>query len=320
MRCVRGISCLVYFTVSLFAMVERDPTPLGVPFSRYTTADIFGRRITFYLSSDDAAPLAVWIQGSGCDSVWNLREGRILGGPQNLLRDAAAGRARVLVVEKPGVSFLDRSQMPGAATGCSTEFLEQHTLERWAAAVSAAIDGVLSLSKASPPVLVVGHSEGGIVAARVAAINKNVTRVAVLSSGGPTQLFQRAEDARRVGGNEAAESVYAGWAAIEADPTSVTRFFEGHPYRRWSSFLATSTIQELLRSKAAVYAAAGTLDQVVPIVELDMLRAELVAKGRKPVVERIEGADHALNMAGQPPQAGMSAVFSRILAWFLNAK
>jgi pimeloyl-ACP methyl ester carboxylesterase len=300
--------------------VERDLTPLGVPFSRYTTLDTLGRKITFYLSLDGDAPLVVWVQGSGCDSVWIQRGQRINGGYQNVLREAVAGRARVLVVEKPGVSFLDRSEMPGSAIGCSTAFLQEHTLDRWAIAVSAAIDGVLSISNSGSPVLVIGHSEGGIVAARVAAMNKNVDHVAVLASGGPTQLFQRVEDARQQTGNEAAEEIYKAWAGIQADPNSVTRFFEGHPYRRWSSFLASSTTQELLKTNAAIYAAAGTQDKVVPIVELDVLRAELVAQGRRPVVERIEGADHGMNKAGQSGAAGLSAVFGRVLSWFLNSK
>src|SRR5262249_5418358 len=152
-----GMRFMLGFIVANCALlattVERDPTPLGVPFSRYTTMDAFGRKITFYLSLDGAAPLAVFVQGSGCDSVWVSRGERINGSYQNVLRDAAVGRTRVLVVEKPGVAFLDRSKMPGSATGCSAAFLQEHTLDRWATAVSAAIDGVLSISNTGSPIL-----------------------------------------------------------------------------------------------------------------------------------------------------------------------
>ncbi|MGH9721511.1 MAG: alpha/beta hydrolase family protein [Bryobacteraceae bacterium] len=303
------------------ATVERDPADLGVPFSRYTTTDAHGRRITFYLSAGNGQPqpMAVFVQGSGCDSVFRRAGDRVAGGYQSVLRSAAKGRALVMAVEKAGVRYLDASQRPGGATGCSQEFLEQHTLPLWAGAINAAIRAALTLVGIDPSgVLVAGHSEGAIVAARVAAGNSQVTHVALLAGGGPTQLFQRAEDARQKGGDAAAESVYKAWAEIEKDPESTAKFFQGHPYRRWSSFMVTSPIQELLRSNARIYAAQGTRDATVPIVELDVLRAELAAHKRDAVIERIEGADHSLNKEGQAAPAGMREVLERVVAWFVQ--
>jgi dienelactone hydrolase len=303
------------------ATVERDPVELGVPFNRYTTTDAHGRKISFYLSSGGGKPqpLAVFIQGSGCDSQFKRSRDRIAGGYQNILRSAGKGQVRVMAVEKPGVQFLDASRQPGSAVGCSQEFLEQHTLPLWADAINVAIRAAVTLPGIDASrVLVAGHSEGGIVAARVAADNSQVTHVALLSGGGPAQLFQRAEDARQKGGEAAAESVYRAWAEIEKDPESTAKFFQGHPYRRWSSFLVTSPIQELLRSNAQIYAAQGTRDPTVPIVELDLLRAELAAHKRDAVIDRIEGADHALNKDGQSPPRGMSEVLERVVAWFVQ--
>src|SRR3954447_5969254 len=87
-------------------VAERDPTKSGVPFRRYFTRDRFGRQVTFYLSTlpipAGRLPLAVIVQGSGCQSVFRKQGDRITGGSQNLLKQAAGSRARVLVVEKPG--------------------------------------------------------------------------------------------------------------------------------------------------------------------------------------------------------------------------
>ena len=47
--------------------------------------------------------------------------------------------------------------------------------------------------------LAAGHSEGGIVAAHVAAGDSAVTHVAVLAGGGPTQLHDLVELARQGG-------------------------------------------------------------------------------------------------------------------------
>src|SRR5262245_11869709 len=95
------------------AAPQLDPTELGVPFQRYTATDGLGRTITFYLSlpanvqQDAKLPVALIIQGSGCQSLFRQRGEQLSGGEQNLLHRAAMGKLRVLAVEKPGVKFLD---------------------------------------------------------------------------------------------------------------------------------------------------------------------------------------------------------------------
>jgi pimeloyl-ACP methyl ester carboxylesterase len=93
----------------------------------------------------------------------------------------------------------------------------------------------------------------------------------------------------------------------------------GHPYRRWSSFLPHSTTEELLRTKARIYVAAGTRDAVIPVAAHDMLVAELRARGRDVTAERLEGADHGFLAEERPrPPAGMQAVLGRVLQWLLG--
>ncbi|HLK56069.1 MAG TPA: hypothetical protein VKU00_05880, partial [Chthonomonadaceae bacterium] len=130
-------------------MIEKDPVDLGTHYTRYFTRDAFGRQITFYLSQPQSGsarlPLAVFVTGSGCVSNFTKHGDQIYGGLQNLLQRSLKGQARVMVVEKPGVRYLDMPAQPGSATGCSQEFLEEHTLPRWAEAVGAAIRAVVTL-------------------------------------------------------------------------------------------------------------------------------------------------------------------------------
>ena len=80
-----------------------DPVALGIPFQRYTTTDSLGRTIVFYLSRHDTnepparLPVALFIQGSGCQSLFRKNGEQISGGLQNVLHREAKGRARVLV-------------------------------------------------------------------------------------------------------------------------------------------------------------------------------------------------------------------------------
>jgi pimeloyl-ACP methyl ester carboxylesterase len=318
------------------ARAALDATDLGVPYRRYTTTDSLGRTITFYLSIAPAEkpeaklPVVLWIQGSGCQSLFTKRGDGVGDGLQGVLLKEANGRVRVLAVEKPGVKFQDMPARPGTAEGAGKEFLKEHTLPRWAEANVAALKAAWTLPGVDAArTLVIGHSEGGIVAARVAAELPGVTHVASLAGGGPTQLFSLAELAARPrpddGPGDAEkrrQAVYDEWAKIQADPDSITKFWRSHPYRRWSTFLPSSLTAELLRSKARVYLAHGTNDAATPVTALDLARAELAVRNRDVTGERLEGADHGFRTGSMPKGSpdGLRAVFGRVLAWFLASE
>jgi predicted esterase len=309
------------FNAALFGAAATDGGAVpGTPFHRYSTPDRFGRTITFYLSeaqSQTAAPLAVFVQGTGCFSHF-FQQGDKLGQHSAALLNAVArGRARVLAVEKPGVRFLDTQPDLADAATCRPEFLVEHTLERWSEAIAASIRAAQELPGVDRSrTLVIGGSEGGVVAVHVSTVLKSVTHAASISGGGPNHLFAVADFERRKGLDPEVE-VYGCWAGMLRDPDSTTRFCWGQPYRLWSSLLRTSLVQECLQSRAALYLAHGTADEWCPIAAFDVMRAELAAKGRKAVFDRIEGADHSLMRPGEDPADGLTAAFGRIVDWFL---
>ena len=306
--------------------VPKDVAELRIPFEQFTVKDALGRTITAYLSKPPLGnghkqlPVILFVTGSGCQSVWTRHENNVNSGLQGLIYQLAKGRARVLVVEKPGVKPLDAPKGIGAATDGTREFLEEHTLPRWATANAAALGQVLARPDIDPKrVLVVGHSEGGIVAARVAAEVPRVTHAAPLSCAGVSQLFSLVELARRRApegrSGAAMQAVYDEWAKILAKPESIDDFWMGHPYRRWSTFLKSSVIDELKRSKAKVYLAHGTADESDSVIGFDVMRAELLAAGRDVTAERVEGSDHGFAVQGQ---SGISKVFGNVVEWYLR--
>jgi len=314
--------------------LEADAPALGIPFQRFTTKDSLGRTITFYLSVTrgqeprEACPVALLVGGSGGQSLFRKLGEHVAGGLQNLLLQEAGNRARVLVVEKPGVRYLDSPPQPGSAEGARPEFLEEHTLERWVEANAAALRAAWTLPGiARSRTLAVGHSEGGLVVACLAAKTPEITHVASLAGGGPTQLFSLLESVaaaqpgdRSGDAAKRRQAVFDEWAKIEADPMSTTRFWMGHPYRRWSTFLKHSVTEELLRTKAHIYLAQGTADTSQPPTGHDVLVAELRAHGRDVREERLEGADHAFapkHSAPGPPRE-LQAMLGRIVLWFVS--
>jgi pimeloyl-ACP methyl ester carboxylesterase len=296
--------------------------PVGdKPFRRYVVEGRDGKQITFYLSTQQTpshpVPLIVWVQGTGCSSHF-VRVGERIGSKlQSLLYSVARGRARILAVEKPGVEFLDDHPDDSDARACRPEFRAEYTLDRWATTIADAIQAAQKLPGVdTSKTLVLGHSEGGIVAMRVSNVSPRVTHAASLSGGGPVYLFHMAEFMRgqRL---DAEKEVYACWSEIVKDPDSTTKFCWGQTYRQWSSFMKTSIIAEALKSRALLYFVQGTADTQNSITGFDVLRAELAAKQRDAVFERIEGADHALDLPNQQVPEGLEAVFGRVVGWFL---
>jgi hypothetical protein len=122
------------------------------PYTRYLVHDRFGRDVTFFLSEAPSGvtaplPLVVYVQGSGCGSAFALRDGRITPTFGRItVEEAFAGRARVLVVDKPGVTYLDQ---PAACTSLAA-FYREHTLDRWAVAVESALLAARALPAVDP--------------------------------------------------------------------------------------------------------------------------------------------------------------------------
>ena len=316
-RLSRLVACGAILGAASFAQAQQptlDPDFVGTAFDRYTTKDNLGRTITFYLTrvSDKKLPLIVLIQGSGAQSIWVKRGDKISGGLQNLTAAAAKGKARVLAVEKPGIDCFYQPGQPGTAEGAPQAFLEEQTLPRWAEANEAAIRAALTLPGTAPgKILVAGHSEGAITAAKIAADMPDVTHVAILSGSGANQLFDMALS---MGEDE----TYKAWAEIQKDPDSTTKFAWGHPYRRWSSFCSTSTLEELEKSKAHILVAHGTEDKAVPYQSFEVLRAGLTATNRDAHYEIVQGGGHDYAKPNDPPADGFRIMFGKLVDWFLG--
>jgi pimeloyl-ACP methyl ester carboxylesterase len=300
------------------------PVP-GQPYVRYGTVDTLGRHITFYVSEKETAsrvPLLVFVQGSGYASHFSADGPALRPGTGHAsLVDAARGRARVLIVEKPGVEFGDNGRdEPG------TEFRREHTLHRWTAAISAAIRAATCFEGIdSSSVTVLGHSEGGIAAARLATTESLVSRAVLIAGEGPTQLFSlirlvRSGDLLPGSGQtpDARErALLASWDSVLAAPDDPDRLFFGHAYRRWSTFLGSSPLAELEGFTGSVLIVQGTSDRAVDPSSAEVLLATLRSRGQHATLLRIEGADHSLRLSNG--EDGWSATLERIVDWSLAA-
>jgi len=299
----------------------------GQPYEKFSTRDRFRRQINFYLSkttvSERLLPLVVYIEGSGCASRFEERNGKISSaGGHIVVADVFKDKARVLIVEKTGVKYLAQPQ-----NGCkdSAEFNREHTLERWAEANEAVIRAARKLPHISKDkTLVVGHSEGGLVACRVARnLRQVVTHVSTIAGGG-SQLFDLVSLARNGEffddvspvPDARVQFVLDKWKDIQTNPPSAEKFCFGFAYRRWSSFLVSSPVEELRETRAKIYVAQGTADKAVDPTSADLLYAQLAAKNRQVIYDRVEGANHSFRIKDKPKTDGWQELFERIEKWF----
>jgi pimeloyl-ACP methyl ester carboxylesterase len=318
--------CMIARGQERYQAVRDDAFPTGTAYTRYHTRDDLGRRITFYLSGDQnqPLPLVVSILGSGAYSSFIQRNGKILDAHRTQ-REVFGSRAHVLIVEKPGISFLEQHSNPGTATEGSLEFRREHTLERWGEAISAALRAAYGLACVDrSKVLLVGHSEGALAVAWVAGKNPEVTHVASLAGSGPTQLFDFLERARngilydslpKEPARQVAQ-LLADVVAIMADPNNPDKFWFGHPYRRWSSFMRTSAVEELSKTAARVFIALGTGEGPTAVQGFDVLYASLLSRGKDVCARLINGADHAFQFKGQPQRDAYKGIYEQVRDWF----
>lgn len=137
-----------------------------------------------------------------------------------------------------------------------------------------------------------GVSEGGGLAAELAAENPSIRHLAVIGDGGLTMRENLRILGRRRGKLEEMES---GMAAVDADPGSLEKRLLGLPYRYFSSMLDVDPIPVYLRVSQPAYVVMGEKDESVPVESAYALRERMAAAHRTNfTIEIVEGASHAL--------------------------
>ena len=113
---------------------------------------------------------------------------------------------------------------------------------RWVAALNAALKAALTLPQIDGrKIVVIGHSEGAVMAPRLASINGEITHVVALSGSGSTQLFDFVVDKTAKEQNE----VYQIFDKMKKGYADIHTLYWGHPARRWTSFMAGSSAEDL---------------------------------------------------------------------------
>ena len=322
---------LVFTAIPTIAQEARVPEP----FQTLTPARADGSEARIFVdetrllegASDAAAPLLVYVEGSGAQSLfYRLDDGRIAMGIFGLIAERTRSEYVVASIDKRGVEFGDMGTR-GIGEGASEEYTRHATLENRAADVRLLLSTLLEGGAIDPKrVVLLGHSEGADVVARVAAEDERVTHVAFLSGGGCAQFYDMFLTTRRVMRESGAsdEEIEKRMSELEDDvrkivakPESDTDFFQGHAYRRWASFATQAAADSLVRTKARLFLGHGTADESVPIESFDYLVVRLLCAQHKDVtVRRFPNRDHSfIEVGSEPGYEGFLSVVDEVVEW-----
>jgi pimeloyl-ACP methyl ester carboxylesterase len=291
--------------------------------ARHTLAGKNAPPVTYYLSVPNArAPLVLFVQGSGCIPPFSgLGTDKRSASIFPWVGLAMSGRYAVMAVDKTYQPTGGANGAPNGALDCGAAFNNHYSYDTWLATLRQALQHALARPEVDPRrVLVVGFSEGGVLAAGLARAVPEVSAVALLGTSGTTQLYDQIVGVYQGSGSDAdkARTLQALDATVKdilADPDSVARFAWGHTYRRWSSFWNQSPGENMLYSKARVYIASGMQDQAVPILSTEVMFAQLRARGRDVTMVRLPGAGHDL-VTEAGGQEGVQKEYDAVMRWF----
>lgn len=254
---------------------------------RFITAEDGFRLLTYELigksSSGAAQPRRAalfYIQGSSCETV--LRNTEALAG-------AVAMGARVVVAERRGVG--EEGKVDAAL--CSEHSAKARRVEDHALVLREHLKDL----PADLPVILVGGSEGGDVAARVARIEPRVGSLVLLGTGGGWSQEQEIRHMLAVRGRylglETPADFEAVLAQIRQAPDSL-QMWAGHPFRRWSSYLWDPPLRDLSELEIPIFLAHGAADESVPVESARAVREDFERRGKKNLTYReYAGTDHS---------------------------
>jgi pimeloyl-ACP methyl ester carboxylesterase len=182
-------------------------------------------------------------------------------------------------------------------------FQQYETRQRRVADQLAVMDAYLKDS-ASVPVLLVGSSLGGVVAADIAARDARVTHLLLMGSGGgwtqAEEMTLFVERGQGPPGITSVEELNAKLDEIRAAPDSGELWF-GHPFRMWSSYLWFRPMDGLTTRPIPIFLAQGTADTATPVESARAMRDEFARLGLTNLTyAEYPGLDHHFsNEAGE---------------------
>ena len=267
---------------------------------------------TFNSTIDKKKPLLIFIHGSGHEPTFQYqKDTKQYAWAAFTEIGKYKNKFHVIFVNKPGVPLFDTVQKDpvnfSTSYPVSKEFTEKFSLEWRAETASLIIDKALKvLPVDNSKIVVLGHSQGGQVAPKVAVLNRKVTHCVMLNCNSLNHLydFVMQERLKALKGESTFEesqknidSLYEDYKRIFAEPNSKIKYFDEETYFRWASFSDETPLENMLKLKIPIYLAAGGKDILGSfIMNTDYAKIEFLRYGKTNLTYKVyPNANHFLD-------------------------
>ncbi len=177
-------------------------------------------------------------------------------------------------------------------------------------------------------IVILGHSEGSDVVAKLGHVNKKVTHIGYWAGGANTQYYEFALMIQKsvIKGEITQEqaipkldSLFIEINNIQKEPNNIEKQWWGNSYRRWSQF-SEPPIDNLLRIDKPLFIAVAGKDNSVPFESSLLIPIEFIRNNKSNLTFKIyPNYDHSFSI---PPKnenekrfRGFMGVFEEFLNW-----
>lgn len=153
-------------------------------------------------------------------------------------------------------------------------------------------------------IVVIGHSEGSDVVAKLGTLNSKITHIGFWSGSGNSQLYDFPLFIRKdvlqgklteEEGLVQMDSLFTQYKAMMNDKDAVDKKWYGHAYKRWVNF-SEPPIKNLLQINIPLYVAMGAKDTSVPIESTYLIPVEFIRNGKENLTFKVyPNLDHSFN-------------------------
>lgn len=246
-------------------------------------------------------PIIFLLHGSGGNSVFSFAGDKIY--KPFLFKELQKHKKEwhIICIEKRGVKFGDNVNTSGYEN-CSQGYIEHATKESRGNDVSTVIDYLNDHNIYNQKELVlIGHSEGSMVAPYVAAMNSKVTHVVLLGYSATHGLLdflinhRRDLETSKISESEFLENydwLINKFKDVHQHGDSLKELF-GHTYKRWNSYSFGVTLEDLMRVDIPIFLGIATSDRSAPAIGSDIVVAEFIKAGKSNLTwKNYIGFDH----------------------------
>ncbi len=239
------------------------------------------------VKTDSLSTILLYIQGSSAISLYQVKKEKgsiVIGTTVPFDLATIPDHFLFVVISRKGFPFSTELDKPFPIP---ESFFENQTLEYRANQANLVINDLhKTYNKQLDKIIVLGHSEGSDVVAKLGTINKRVTHFGYWSGGGNTQFIDFVtfirKDVEKGTLTEAQakikiDSLFNDLRDIMSHPNATDKFWQGddNSYKRWSHF-SDPPIENLLQINKPLFVAIGTKDQAVALESAYLIPIEFI--------------------------------------------